>query len=87
MLQYPDFTGPIYMTPATWEIYSATLNDTIENAKGFTKDLKISVRTRIINQKTAVFSPCSLFPGRGSFCLFRGERAYPGLSFCDCPHC
>jgi len=69
ILQYPDFTGPIYMTPATWEIYSATLDDTIQYADCFPGCLKTTVKERIKNQKEVVFPLVA-------FSLVEGVSAY-----------
>jgi metallo-beta-lactamase family protein len=69
ILQYPDFTGPIYMTPATWEIYSATLDDTIQYADCFPGCLKTTVKERIKNQKEVVFPLVT-------FSLVEGVSAY-----------
>jgi len=53
MWRYPDFNGPIYMTPATWELYSADLDDTIKYSKIPEKD-KQTVKMRIEKQKDTV---------------------------------
>jgi len=53
MWRYSDFTGPIYMTPATWELYSADLDDTIKYSEIPETD-KPLVKMRIEKQKDTV---------------------------------
>ncbi len=68
MWRNPDFTGPIYMTPATWELYSADLDDTIKYSQIPETDKPI-VKMRIEKQKDTVHPLVA-------FSLVEGVSAY-----------